>query len=266
MKFSVLASSSKGNSTWLESGDTALLVDAGCSCMALSQKIKAIGRSPSAISAICITHDHVDHVSALATVERKRQIPIYATGGTIDAVCASNPAAADWPWIDIAPGEDFQIGRFSVHPFSVPHDAADPVGFVFYDGIAKLGYATDLGEPTLTIRAALADCDALALEFNHEKRMLLESNRPWSLKQRISGRSGHLSNTQACELLVQVATGRLKALMPMHLSDECNTRDAALASARAALLEKGVPVSVLAQPAYPSPLMEIAPGESATAQ
>ena len=266
MKFSVLASSSKGNSTWLESGDTAILIDAGSSCLALSQKIKSINRDPGNVSAICITHDHIDHVSALETIERKRPVPIYATGGTIEAVCASRSGAENWPWMDIASGERFEIGPFSILPFSVPHDAADPIGFVFSADDTKFGYATDMGEPTLPIRAALMDCDALALEFNHEKHMLMESNRPWSLKQRIAGRSGHLSNAQACELLVQIATRRLKILMPMHLSDECNSRDAALASARAALLEKGLPVSTLVRPACPTPLLEIAPGAEAPAR
>lgn len=257
MKFAVLASSSKGNCTYLQAGATKLLVDAGTSWLNIRRLLSGIGADANALDGIVVTHDHVDHVSALCSAQKRRAVPVYATAGTVEAVCETNPGAEDWPWVVIGAGEPFQVGETEISPFSVPHDAGDPVGYVVRHGDAKLGFATDLGEATLPVRLALADCDALALEFNHEKRMLMDSARPWSLKQRICGRSGHLSNEQAADLLSLVATPRLKHLVPMHLSAECNTPEAAMAAARAVLLDRGLPLSVLVAPVCPTAVLEI---------
>ena len=257
MKFAVLASGSSGNCIVVEAGATTVLVDAGTSCRNLRGLLRRAGADPASVSAICLTHDHTDHVSALATIEKARPVPLYATCGTIEAVCADKPEAADWPWTDIAAGEPFDLGEIRAEPFSVPHDAGDPVGYVFSHRGARLGIATDLGEATAAVRLALRDCDALALEFNHERRMLMESGRPWSLKQRISGRVGHLSNDQAAELVQGLATPRLAALVPLHPSAEGTTTDAACAAARGALMEAGVPVSALVPPVFPTRFVEV---------
>ena len=257
MNFAVLASSSKGNCIFAEGNDTRILVDAGSSWRSLVSRLRHIGADPSSISAILLTHDHSDHVSALETALKVRPLPLFATSGTIEAVCESVSAASDWPWTVIGAGEPFDVGAFSVLPFSVPHDAGDPVGFVLECGGTKLGIATDLGESTAAARLALRDCDALALEFNHERRMLMGSSRPWSLKQRISGRSGHLSNDQAAEFLSEIATPRLSLLVPLHLSAECNTVEAAMAAARSALLDCGLPTAALVPPVFPTELLAI---------
>lgn len=262
MKFSVLASSSKGNCTYVESGETRILVDAGLRCKTLRERLAAIGRSPDDVQAVLVTHGHSDHVSGLPVLESRTGVPVYATDGTAATVerdgRREKPDLA-WNFAVFAAGEPFAAGDFSVEPFPIPHDAADPVGFVLRDPSgASLGFATDLGEAPLVVRHRLAGCRALVLEFNHDRGMLLASDRAWSLKQRILGRSGHLSNEQAAELLAQVATPSLRCVVPAHLSDECNTPALALAAARDALRRAGLdPAAVLREPVYPTPLAEI---------
>ena len=262
MKFSVLASSSKGNSTYVEAGDTRILVDAGLRCSALKERLAAIGRTPADIQAVLVTHGHSDHVAGLPVLEDRTGVPVYATDGTAATIerdgRREKPDLA-WNFAVFAAGDPFSVGDLEVDPFPIPHDAADPVGFVLRDPSgASLGFATDLGEAPLVVRHRLAGCAALVLEFNHDREMLLASDRAWSLKQRILGRSGHLSNDQAGELLAQVAGPALRRVVPAHLSDECNTPSLALAAAREALRRAGLdPAAVLREPAYPTLLEEI---------
>lgn len=257
MNFSVLASSSKGNCIFAEGGGARLLVDAGTCWRTIKSRLRGFGADPSSIDAILVTHDHADHVSALETAMKERPVPVFATAGTVEAVCETVREASVWPWTVIGTGEPFSVGAFSVLPFSVPHDAGDPVGYTLECEGVKLGIATDLGEPTAAARLALSGCDALALEFNHERNMLMDSSRPWRLKQRISGRSGHLSNAQAAELLSEVASPRLRKLVPLHLSAECNTPEAAMAAARDVLNERGLSPAVLVPPVFPTPLVSV---------
>lgn len=262
MKFAVLASSSKGNCTYVEAGETRILVDAGLRCSGVCERLAAIGRSLSDVQAVLVTHGHSDHVAALPVIEGKTGLPVYATDGTAATVerdgRREKPDLA-WNFAVFEAGEPFSLGDLEVEPFPVPHDAADPVGFVLRGPAGeRLGFATDLGEAPLVVRHRLAGCGALVLEFNHDREMLLASDRAWSLKQRILGRSGHLSNEQAAELLAQVATPALRHLVPAHLSDECNLPSLAVAAARGALLQAGLdPAAVLRDPVYPTPLFEL---------
>lgn len=259
MKIALLASGSSGNFSFFSGGGTKVLVDAGTCCRKIRSALSAIGEDAAALDAICITHDHYDHVSALATLEKKCSgIPLYATDGTIEAVCgACGDAAGDWPWTSIAPGEPFDVGALRFEPFSVPHDAADSVGYVISDGAVRFGLATDIGSVPAHVRRALRDCDALAIEFNHDPEMLRMSSRPWSLKQRIAGRSGHLSNPDAAELLASVATPRLKAVFPVHVSAECNAPHLAVRAAREALESAGLDPGIVREPVYPAQALEI---------
>lgn len=265
LAFSVLASSSKGNCTYVETaGGTRLLVDAGMRCSAVCERLAAIGRSLEDVQAILVTHGHSDHTSSLPVIEDRTGVPVYATDGTAATIerdgRREKPDLA-WNFAVFAAGEPFPVGDLDVEPFPVPHDSADPVGFVLRaPGGAALGFATDLGEAPLVVRHRLRGCHALVLEFNHDPQMLLASDRAWSLKQRILGRSGHLSNEQAADLLGQVATPALRHIVPAHLSDECNTPGLATAAARGALLRVGLdPDAVLRAPAYPTPLFEVRP-------
>lgn len=261
-RFSVLASSSKGNCTYIETANTRVLVDAGLRCSGVCERLAAIGRSLDDVQAILVTHGHSDHTSSLPVIEGRTGVTIFATDGTASTIerdgRREKPDLA-WNFAVFAPGEPFALGDLDVEPFAIPHDAADPVGFVVRgpDG-ASLGIATDLGEAPPSVARSLAGCGALVLEFNHDPEMLINSDRDWRLKQRILGRSGHLSNDQAADLLAQVATPALRHLVPAHLSEECNLPSLALAAARGALLRAGLdPAAVLRDPAYPTPLLEL---------
>lgn len=262
MKFSVLASSSKGNCTYVESGNTRVLVDAGLRFGALKERLAAIGRSPEDVQAVLVTHGHSDHTAGLPVLEDRTGVPIYATDGTAGTIerdgRREKPGLA-WNFAVFAAGDPFSVGDLDVEPFPVPHDSSDPVGFVLRDPAgSSLGFATDLGEAPLPVRHRLAGCSALVLEFNHDREMLLASDRAWSLKQRILGRSGHLSNDQAADLLAQVATPALRRVVPAHLSDECNTPSLALAAAREALRRAGLdPDAVLRDPVCPTRLEDV---------
>ena len=262
LRFAVLASSSKGNCTYVETGGTRILVDAGLRCSGVCERLAAIGRSLQDVQAVLVTHGHTDHTSSLPVIEGKTGVPVYATDGTaltIERDGRREKPDLAWNFAVFAAGEPFALGDLEVEPFPVPHDAADPVGFVLRaPGGAALGFATDLGGAPLVVRNRLRGCGALVLEFNHDREMLLASDRSWSLKQRILGRSGHLSNEQAAELLEAVATPALRHLVPAHLSDECNTPGLALAAARGALRRAGLdPDAVLREPAYPTPLFAL---------
>lgn len=260
MKFAVLASSSAGNSTYVEGGGVRLLVDAGGNCKALAAALAPLGVGPADIDAVLLTHEHADHVSALAVLERRFGTPLYATDGTF-AACEADRAGRGgcegWNCSCFEPGSPFEVGGLLVEPFSTPHDAADPVGFVLSEaGGARLGFATDLGFATGLVERRLRGCTALALEFNHDPRMLEGSGRPPSLIQRIRGRDGHLSNEQAAELLAAVAGSGLRHVVPMHVSGECNTPELAVAAAREALRGGGLDPGIVRAPAFPTPLYE----------
>ena len=260
MKFAVLASSSAGNCTYVEGGGARILVDAGTNRKAIAAALEPLGVALADVDAILLTHEHDDHVSALAVVERRHGTPVYATFGTFDGYEQDHggPDACDgWERTCFEPGEPFAIGGLSVEPFSTPHDAADPVGFVLSEaGGARLGFATDLGFATGLVERRLRGCTALALEFNHDPRMLEGSGRPPSLIQRIRGRDGHLSNEQAAELLAAVAGSGLRHVVPMHVSGECNTPELAVAAAREALRGGGLDPGIVRAPAFPTPLYE----------
>ncbi len=260
MKFAVLFSCSQGNCTYIETEKTRLLIDAGSNMKAINAALAACGRGMEDVQAVLVTHDHSDHVSALDVMQKRRRVPVYATELTCDAVCRrfSKNNACDWEWNVFAPGCGFEVGDLGVEPFAVPHDAVDPVGFTLSSGDARLGLATDLGEAPMMVREHLRDCDALLLEFNHDHEMLLNSDRAFSLIQRISGRSGHLSNDQAHDVLCDVATSRLRHVVPFHISRDCNTPGVAFNSAKEALERRGIADSVkIHLPPYPTGLVEV---------
>ena len=152
MKFAVLASGSSGNCTYVESGDTRLLIDAGTNCKCLRDRLRAVGAELEGVSAVLLTHDHCDHVSALSVLLRRHPVPVFATEGTAEAVCCAQHDGAEWDWNCFAAGTSFEIGPFAVEAFPVPHDAADPVGFVVEGGGCRAGFATDLGIVNAVVR------------------------------------------------------------------------------------------------------------------
>jgi phosphoribosyl 1,2-cyclic phosphodiesterase len=218
----VLASGSSGNCIYVAGGGTRLLVDAGVSFKTIQAGLKALDVDPATLTAALFSHDHDDHCRGVGVLWRRLALPLYANEGTAQGIERALHDAS-FAWRIFETGSPFTIGALTIEPFSVPHDAADTVGFVIDDGQARLGIATDFGMATALIRRKLADCDALVLESNHDVEMLRQSGRPWSLIQRISGRQGHLCNEDAAELLASVIGPRLKTVLLAHMSEKCNS-------------------------------------------
>ena len=307
VRFTVLASGSKGNSAVVTGGHTRLLVDAGLSCRELFRRMRQTGEAPETLDAIIITHEHMDHIGGLAVTARKLGIPVYFTEATHRAwmrwitprrqmtyaqwveQCREQAAArqaeaapepesceCDEPEADpartpapqIAPsspngsdgaahspaeesakpdpawlpsvqffqaGRPFQIGDISVSPFTIPHDAADPVGFVFQAEGVRMALATDLGYIPPNVKAQLRNVDLLCLESNHDLEMLRDGPYPWSVKQRVLSRVGHLSNEAAADFLESGYDGQATYVVLAHLSESNNLPDLARVTAERAL-------------------------------
>ena len=260
MRFCVLASDSSGNCCFVESGGTKVLIDAGTSCKLIKDRLAEIGESLENIQAVCFTHSHSDHTGAAGTLATRHKIPIYGTDGTADAFNFSLKTKTRPEWKIFQSGNDFTIGALTIHPFRVPHDAPDTVGFVISDGVSTLGIATDMGEVPEMVVQRLSICNALLLEFNHELEWLINcKTRPQPLIQRIRGRNGHLSNDQAAELLVRIAGPHLRTVYLAHISDECNSIDRAAESAASALKKCAAAAhsTRICRPVWPFPLTEV---------
>jgi phosphoribosyl 1,2-cyclic phosphodiesterase len=320
MRFTVLASGSKGNSAVVSGGHTRILVDCGLSCRELFRRMKLVDEEPETLDAIVITHEHSDHVGGLAVTARKLGIPVYFTEGThrawmrwlsprkqmtyaqwleqtrlqaaerqaeADATAeegepdesdlveaevlrkapeesasgakapddsddlmrglrpvpstSQQPSRKDDPtWLPsvefFAAGEPFEIGDISVSPFTIPHDAADPVGFVFQTQGVRMGFATDLGYISPNVKAQLKDLDLLLLESNHDLEMLRDGPYPWAVKQRVLSRVGHLSNEAAAGFLEDGYDGQAAYVILAHLSESNNLPELARVTAERALV------------------------------
>jgi phosphoribosyl 1,2-cyclic phosphodiesterase len=300
VRFTVLASGSKGNSTLVSGGRTRLLVDAGLSCRELFRRMKSVGEDPSTLDAIVITHEHQDHINGLAVTARKLGIPVYFTEPTHrawmrwlmprkqmtyaqwleqcrkqaaerqaeivpasaegepdepemqpvveiaaqmsakDGEETSKPLKDDPTWLPAVeyfkPGEPFQIGDIGLKPFTIPHDAADPVGFVLEAEGVRMGFATDLGYIPPNVKARLAGVDLLLMESNHDLEMLRDGPYPWSVKQRVLSRVGHLSNEATGEYLASEYDGGAAYVILAHLSESNNLPELARVCADRALV------------------------------
>ncbi len=304
VRFTVLASGSKGNSTVVTGGRTRILVDAGLSCRELFRRMKLAGEDPETLDAVIITHEHTDHVNGLAVTARKLGIPVYFTEGThrawmrwltprrqmtyaqwieqcrrqaaerqaeadaaqLDPACepdesdgleepetilaADPPPEGDTPapipsrkedptWLPsveyFQAGQPFEIGDIAISPFTIPHDAADPVGFVFHTQGVRLASATDLGYIPPNVKAQLQRLDLLLLESNHDLEMLRDGPYPWSVKQRVLSRVGHLSNEAAADFLENAYDGQAAYVILAHLSESNNLPELARVTAERAL-------------------------------
>lgn len=235
LRFCSLGSGSEGNALVVEAHDgltvTRLLVDNGFGPRALAQRLERVGLSIDALDAVVVTHEHSDHAGGVRALLRKRRIAVFASAGTgraaqLDADCDLHRLRA---------GEQVAIGGVAVVPYAVPHDAAEPLQFVFSDGARRLGLLTDIGCPDRHVVRALDGLDALILECNHDADMLAGGDYPLFLKARIAGDRGHLSNAQAAALLGEVDRSRLRVLVAAHLSRHNNRPELARrALARAA--------------------------------
>ncbi|PTB19803.1 MBL fold metallo-hydrolase [Trinickia symbiotica] len=223
MRFASLGSGSEGNALIVEAHSgattTRVLLDCGFSAKELERRLARLNRCIEQLDAILITHEHSDHIGSALTVARKWAVPLYTSWGTARAVGADE-ANVDLHvlWGD----ETVAIGDLQVCPYTVPHDAREPLQFVFSDGANRLGVLTDVGVSTPHITEVLSGCDGLVLECNHDLGMLAASRYPQSLKARIGGKHGHLSNDAAAEILAALDRTRLKHLVAAHLSQQNN--------------------------------------------
>jgi phosphoribosyl 1,2-cyclic phosphodiesterase len=218
LKICSLGSGSKGNSTLLTTATTRILVDCGFGLKDIVSRLKSRGIEPEQLDAILVTHEHGDHASGVTRLSNRYQIPVFSSRGTLLHSCFDK---LDHYHILVAERE-FSIGDLTIFPFTVPHDAREPIQFVFRNNKSTVGLVTDLGHVTPHICEVLAECSGLLLEFNHDRQMLLNGRYPPSLKKRIIGQLGHLSNEQAAELLSQIHHQGLNKVVALHLSEENN--------------------------------------------
>lgn len=228
MKFASLGSGSEGNALLISAGAngqrTTLMLDCGFGIRETERRLERLGLLPAELSGILVTHEHQDHVGGVFKFARRHGTPVWLTHGTAQAVGADSRGVALQFCRDTVP---LAIGLLQVMPYTVPHDAREPVQFVLGDGSSKLGVLTDAGHATPHLVAMLGGCDALLLECNHDAGMLQNSVYPPSLKQRIGGLYGHLSNQTSAEILAALDRGRLHTVVGAHLSAQNNTPDLA---------------------------------------
>ncbi len=220
MRFASLGSGSQGNALLVEAGNTRVLLDCGFAARTAAQRLGSLGISPEQLDAVLVTHEHGDHVSGVFRLARRHDLPVFLTHGTYTVAARGQTQLPACRLIDSHAA--FVIGDLEIQPFPVPHDAREPVQYVFSDGTSRLGVLTDSGSITLHIVDMLRHCDALILECNHDAALLAASNYPAVLKRRISGRLGHLDNAAAASLLRQIDTSRLQHLIAAHLSQQNN--------------------------------------------
>lgn len=233
MRFALLGSGSQGNALVVESGSTRILLDCGFGLAESVSRLARLGLAPADLSAIVVTHEHDDHIGGVARLARRHALPVWLTYGTLNGFEA---LFANVQQVNVIGSyEAFSIGDLRVDPFPVPHDAREPAQYVFGDGAHRLGVLTDTGCSTPYIESMLSGCHALVLECNHDLGMLRTSSYPQRLRERISGRFGHLDNITAAGLLERLDNGHLQHLVAAHLSQENNRPELARAALAAAI-------------------------------
>jgi len=220
MRFTSLGSGSSGNALVVECGGTRVMMDCGFPLAATRERLGRAGLAPGEITAIVVTHEHDDHLGGVARFAKRYATPVYLTRGTAQWLPPDFPAVLV-RYIDSH--TPFAIDDVAVEPFPVPHDAREPVQYVFSDGDARLGVLTDLGVPTSHVQEKLSGCHALVIECNHDLAMLMAGDYPLGLKHRIAGRFGHLDNCAAGHLVASLERGNLRHLIAAHLSQHNNT-------------------------------------------
>ena len=221
MRFACLGSGSEGNGLIVESGTTRVLLDCGFSIRETLFRLDRLGLAPHDLSAIVVTHEHSDHIAGVTRLANKYQLPVYLSHGSCHFLRTLDQTPHTVTIIDSHTA--FAIGDLWVEPFPVPHDAREPIQFVFGDGVCRLGVLTDTGMITPHIVQILSGCDGLMLECNHDREMLANGPYPPGLKQRVGGRYGHLDNAAAAALLREIDTTRLRHVIAAHLSQKNNS-------------------------------------------
>lgn len=231
IRFKILGSSSSGNCALLITENCRVLIDAGFSGKRIGEMLEEAGEAIEKLDAVFITHEHSDHVAGMRGLAKYSHLQVFANRATAQAV--QSPLKRRLNWQLFESGQNFRFRDLEVETFAVPHDAYDPVGYVFTHGEddlfsprRKVAWVTDLGYVPQLVRERVRDVDVMVVESNHCSKLLQQSDRPWSLKQRIAGRHGHLSNDAAKELICSIEQPRWNHVYLAHLSGECNSREA----------------------------------------
>ncbi len=240
IKFCSLFSGSSGNSLFVGYGRTKVLIDAGLSAKRIVNALCSIGENPLELSAILISHEHSDHIKGAGIMSRKFDIPIYANKNTWEAMEQFIGPVDVKNKVYFETGADFEIGDVPVKAFSIPHDAAEPVGFNFLIKDKKLTTATDIGHINKELLSNLENSDLLLIESNHDVEMLKVGPYPWNLKKRILGEQGHLSNEMASKVVAYLAEKGTRNFMLGHLSRENNFPELAFQTVLNLLQEKKI--------------------------
>ena len=219
MRFASLGSGSEGNGLVVEAGGTRVLMDCGFGLADSVTRLARLGLQPADLAGVVVTHEHSDHIGGVGRLARKHKIPVWLTAGTLAMAQDLDGVAVQV----IDSHAAFAVDDLEIQPYPVPHDAREPVQYVFSDGDCRLGVLTDTGCSTPHIEAMLAGVDALVLECNHDAAMLESGPYPVSLKRRVGGRFGHLENGQSAALLQKLKHEKLQCVMAAHVSKKNNT-------------------------------------------
>jgi phosphoribosyl 1,2-cyclic phosphodiesterase len=234
----ILGSGSAGNCALVETPKTRLLIDGGLSAKQMVERLRACGINPIEIDGILLTHEHGDHAGGLDVWCKNFHTPIYCNRITAEALRRDQKIDKDWRLF--VTGSDFAIGDVTIETFPVPHDAVEPVGFVLHHGRSALGFLTDLGFATKLVHERMRAAHTVMIETNHDEKLLqVDTKRPWSVKQRIMSRHGHLSNAAAAAVVGELIEGKLRRAVLGHLSRDCNSPELAIGTVRQTCVERG---------------------------
>ena len=245
LRVCILGSGSKGNCTYIESPDARILIDAGLSAREIERRLRQIDRSPTTLDGVLISHEHSDHIQGVGALARRYKLPVYANPATWQK--AQHVVGMVDDRREFSTGNQFVLKDLVVEPFSLPHDADDPVAFRLTWRRRLMAVVTDLGYSSQLVRERLRGCHLLVLEANHDDAMLKAGPYPWPLKQRIGGKSGHLSNLQSSQLLRDVLHDELEHVVLAHLSEINNHPDLARQTVQEILGSRGTQLGVASQ-------------------
>jgi len=255
MRFSVLGSGSRGNAVYIESGKTAILIDGGFSGKELAKRLCSIGREIADVKAICLTHEHNDHIAGVGVISRRCSIPVFANAGTLKA--GEKRLGKLFQSVEFETGDLVEFQDLGIRSFRISHDTADPVGFVISNSSLSVGYCTDTGRVSHLMERRLTGCNGLILEFNHNPEMLKSGPYPLSLQQRVRSSQGHLSNEDGAGFLKKILSSHLQMIVLAHLSETNNTPRLARIEAERILGSARHPEMIIASQVKPTPLISL---------
>ena len=229
MYFSVLGSGSKGNALYIESGQTAILIDAGFSGKEIARRLAIHGKEMDGLDGLFLTHEHGDHIQGAGVISRRCRLPVHANQGTFQG--SDKKLGKLHKRVEFETGKAVQLQDMEVRSFRISHDTLDPVGYLVSDGKVSIACCTDTGKVSHLIASRLSGCDALVLEFNHDPVMLKQGPYPLFLQQRVRSSQGHLANEDAASFLKTLLHVKLQYLILAHLSETNNTAELAFKSA-----------------------------------